>query len=82
VAEIADVIEVAGVPHIEGFLMHGAGHAMLVEIGRDGHAGEVQPAQHQGMHVRGNGVGKRRQINPAGERRGLVMRVEDQRLRF
>jgi hypothetical protein len=55
---------------------------MVVEIRRDRRARQVQPSQHQRMHVRRDRIRIRRQIDAAGERRALVLRVEQQRLRL
>ena len=81
-AEVADIVDVAGIPDVEGLLMHGAGHAVLIEIGCDGHAGKAQPAQHQRMDVARNRIRERRQINSTRERSRLMMRVKYQRLRL
>ena len=82
IAEDVGEIEEAGIPVVEAHAMHRAGHAVLVQIGGHVDAEHVEPARHQRMNVARDRLGERRDEDARGERRRLVMAVENHRIPF
>ncbi len=62
--------------------MHGAGHVVLVQIGRHRGAEYVHPAVHQRVRIERDRIAERRNPDARGKRRGLVMVVEHLRIIF
>ena len=76
VAEDVREIQKSRVPVVEPGPVDRARHVVLVQIGRHVHAQNVQPARHQRMDVRRNGLHERRDEDARGERSRLVMAIE------